>query len=60
MAISEAINAAVSKALLEQSGNDRRPNLKENLLNVKGGRDWQTIFEYFSGVFQYTEPKDDK
>ena len=30
----EAINAAVTKALLEQSGNGR-PNLRENLLNVK-------------------------
>ena len=32
----EAINAAVTKALLEQSGNGR-PNLRENLLNVKVG-----------------------
>ena len=32
--ITDAINAAVTKALLEQSGNGR-PNLKENLLNIK-------------------------
>ena len=34
MEITEAINAAVTKALFEQSGNGR-PNLKENLLNIK-------------------------
>ena len=32
--ITDAINAAVTKALLEQTGNGR-PNLKENLLNIK-------------------------
>ena len=32
--LTDAINAAVTKALLEQSRNGR-PSLKENLLNVK-------------------------
>ena len=48
----EAINAAVTKALLEQSGNGR-PNLRENLLNVKVGfflsiNEIQMIFRCFT------------
>ena len=47
----EAINAAVTKALLEQSGNGR-PNLRENLLNVKvrfnfSSSDLSNVFQVF-------------
>ena len=57
----DAINAAVTKAFLQQSGNGR-PMLRENLLNVKVKNYLSTSnnFEWFSGVFQHTEPKGDQ
>ena len=50
----DAINAAVTKALFEQSGNGR-PNLKENLLNVKVRSNFYTLqFSYDFQVFYNT------